>query len=110
MFDLGEATTETIATDYYQYNTGPVKVMSAPQAGTVGYDLVTKVEANDFIIQRENKDKLNAISKDRRDFQAKLSDKQGKILSDSVYKPGEVITFLSPDFGGGLSTACSRKM
>jgi hypothetical protein len=108
--DIGEVTEEKIGTEYYQHTTGPVKVMSAPQAGTVGYLFVTTVAPNDFIIKRDNKNKLNAISKGHRDFQAKLSDKQGKLLSDLVFKPGDAMTLPLSDNINSLSTSCSRRM
>ena len=111
IFDLGDVMAEKIGTDdYYQHTTGPVKVMSAPQDGTIGYHLVIKVATNDFIIKRDNTEKINSVTKDRRNFQAKLSDKQGKILSDLVFKPGEAMTLPPSDFVNNFQTSCSRKM
>lgn len=89
---IGAVTKEELSTDYYQYSTGPVKVILAPQSGTVKAWGLEPVSENDFLIARENSNHINYLpKKGGTSFEARFCDKNGNIISDTVCKPGNAL-------------------
>jgi hypothetical protein len=87
---LGKVAAEQVGENYYQYSTGPVKVLSAPHAGTVGA-WFTPVSPNDFIVRNEKNqwdDPMGGLSSDDV-CEARLCDDKGNLFSEKIYKPGD---------------------
>lgn len=86
---LGEVMSEELHEGYYRYTTGPVKMILAPQDGTVGEYLI-RVRKHDCLIRKDNENVIRIWTEELPLFEARLCDSHGKILSDKVYKPDNV--------------------
>lgn len=94
---------EQISKDYYQYATRPVRVLSAPKEGTIGWtyphaDGLKPIHPNDFIVRGLYG--WSFLRKCDVEFnygpEGRLCDEQGKILSDKVYRPGDELPKITP--------------
>lgn len=93
---IGTVNIEKIHDSYYQVSTGVVRVLSAPQKGTVGTIDLSMIKPKDFIILHASDEKiLGFMNEDFRNFKARLCTREGYILSEKIFKPGDSVpTFL----------------
>ncbi|MCC2646947.1 MAG: hypothetical protein K0R02_1012 [Rickettsiaceae bacterium] len=95
MGGIGKVTPENLGNNFFKYTTGPVKVVKVDKDGIIdGYN-VCEVKAGEFLIYREVKkdsekclETFPASYKDS-GFAAYLSDKDGNILYNKAYYPGD---------------------
>jgi hypothetical protein len=82
---------EHIEGNFYYYSTHVMRTVYAPQKGTIGFwQLIKEVAPGDYLLIDQNRD-INHYPQDYKDkrFKALLCDKDGNILSNEPFYPGD---------------------